>query len=154
MRSSTFGQALKSAAFRSIFAFFAFTSVVQAAPIASEIHQVVVKAWKDSNEGANITENGFALDGDEAKYTIREIPTDNKTHAIAMKITPTTFALYHVHPNGTLPWPSPHDKDIADTYQVLMCTISKSGVYCYNPATKKIKKVANAGYRSVGGEPN
>src|ERR1700722_9299918 len=154
VKSSRFRQiGIKSGVVRSIIALLAFAPLVQAAPIASDIHHVIVKAWKDSNEGANTTENGFALDGDLNHYIIREIPTDNQTNAIRMKLTPTTFALYHVHPNGTLPWPSPHDRDIADTYHVLMYTISKSGIYRYDPATKKITKVANDGYRSSVGEP-
>jgi hypothetical protein len=151
MKSPAFGRAgIKSSVLRSIAVFLVFATLVQAAPIAPGIHHVIVKAWKASNEGANTTENGFVLDGDAAHFTIREIPTDNQTNAITMKLTPTTFALYHIHPNGTLPWPSPHDKDIADTYHILMYTIAKSGVYRYDPATKKTTKVASDGYRGGG----
>jgi hypothetical protein len=151
MKSSAFGQpGIQSFVSRSFIVFLFFATLVQAAPIAPDIHHVIVKAWKDSNYGADITENGFALDGNETDYIIRVFPTDNRTHAIAMKITPTTFALYHIHPNGTFPWPAPHDKDIADTYHVLMYTISKSGVYRYDPATKRITKVANGGYLLSG----
>jgi hypothetical protein len=154
MKGSAFGQTgIKSSVLRSIAVLLALTPLVQAAPITPGIQHVIGKAWKDSNGGTNITENGFALDGDAAHYTIREIPTDNQTNAIRMKLTPTTFALFHVHPNGTLPWPSPHDQDIADTYHVLMYTISKSGVYRYDPATKKTVQVTINCYRFSGGGP-
>jgi hypothetical protein len=57
-----------------------------------------------------------------------------------MTIAPgLTTSIFHVHPNGTNPNPSPADQAIANKYDVDIFTFSSSGLYEYVPgATKSV----------------
>lgn len=57
--------------------------------------------------------------------------------------SPAAQAIVHTHPNDSDPEPSQQDKLIANKYGVPNFTISKRGMYVYNPQTKTTYKVLN-----------
>ena len=54
-----------------------------------------------------------------------------------VEVGPTTLAVFHTHPNHDSPWPSKHDIDVANKYNLLMYVIQPSSLAEYNPATGK-----------------
>jgi hypothetical protein len=56
---------------------------------------------------------------------------------------PAAIAIIHTHPNSCDPKPAEQDKRVADKYGVPNFTISISGMYVYDPATKKTSKLMN-----------
>jgi hypothetical protein len=52
-------------------------------------------------------------------------------------------AIVHTHPNGTDPRPGEQDKRVADKYCVPNFTLTRTGMYVYDPATKRTSKVFN-----------
>ena len=45
------------------------------------------------------------------------------------------------HKCFTFRWPQAEDINVADKYQVPICTITSRGMYVYDPRSKKISKV-------------
>jgi len=116
--------------------------VTVAAPIQPDIHQAMLRAWAQSDYGQTSREAGFVLDGDAQHYAIWITPPDNRDGALELKLYPQTFAVFHVHPDASLPTASDADKKVANRYHVKMYTMSRSGVWLYDPATKKTAKIA------------
>lgn len=54
---------------------------------------------------------------------------------------PATLAVVHTHPNSSPAIPQPDDLAIADKYRVPMFTITRIGMFVYDPDTKKTTKV-------------
>src|SRR5262245_20165721 len=71
-------------------------------------------AWIAADLGSHNREAGFRLDGDPQAYRIVVAPRSNQTGRHLVDIIPgVTFALFHVHPFGADPLPSPADRKIA-----------------------------------------
>lgn len=100
------------------------------------------KAWQVSRSGTNGRE-GLVLifrmpDG---SYTGRSQGSTGEYQAFTFNWISNAVAIVHTHPNGTSPRPSEQDLRVADKYDVPIFTITISGMYVYNPATKIISKV-------------
>ncbi len=54
---------------------------------------------------------------------------------------PSAIAVVHTHPNSEDAKPSPNDLNIADHFKVPMFTITRRGMYVYDPFTRKIVEV-------------
>lgn len=70
----------------------------------------------------------------------------NPTHEyrqLTFRWQPGTIAIAHTHPNHSDPRPQPADIEIAERFQVPMFTLTISGMFLYDPATKAISKVQN-----------
>lgn len=70
----------------------------------------------------------------------------NPTHEyrqLTFRWQPGTIAIAHTHPNHSDPRPQPDDIEIAERFQVPMFTLTISGMFLYDPATKTISKVHN-----------
>ena len=52
-----------------------------------------------------------------------------------------TYAIFHVHPSNSDPAPSRNDREVADKYQVKMLTVHRSGLYEYDPVSRKTTKL-------------
>ena len=56
-------------------------------------------------------------------------------------LPPGAAAIFHTHPDSVLPQPSRDDRRLADRTGVPIFTLSSSGLYLYDPATRRISKL-------------
>jgi len=55
--------------------------------------------------------------------------------------TSNIIAVVHTHPNGVDPKPAGHDLQLADRFGVPVFTLTKRGMYVYDPVTRKTSMV-------------
>lgn len=118
----------------------------RAAFVLSKVDEHVVKefgrAWAASANGVRSTE-AIVLVFRMADGSIKAVPGGytNEAFKFTFKWNPATFAVIHTHPNRKAPEPQPPDVMIADRFGVPMFTITFSGMYLYDPATRRTSKV-------------
>jgi RHS repeat-associated protein len=95
------------------------------------------KAWQQSANGTSGQEAGFSVNGTTTSYSITSTGanTTNVPCTAVITITPTTFAVFHVHPNGCQPQPSTTDINAANNGQFDIYSFSTNGLWEYDPAT-------------------
>lgn len=112
-----------------------------------DVIEAMKKAWGQSSAGRSGVEAGFRLDGkSDTEFNVHPTPFTNQVMQQSMQITGLTFAIFHVHPNGSQPEPSPGDRSIggsknSESGGIMMYTMSQQGLYVYNPETKETSKV-------------
>ena len=74
-------------------------------------------------------------------YKSRVLPPTNEHKKSTFDLPSHALAIFHTHPSECEPYPSPEDKQIADKHRVLMFTLTVSGMYVYDPHTKKTTRV-------------
>ena len=100
------------------------------------------KAWQISGSGTNGREAVvLVFRMEDGTYTGQSQGFSNEYMSFTFKWNPAAVAIVHTHPNGSVPTPSEQDKRVADQYGVPNFTITISGMYEYDPATKRISKV-------------
>jgi hypothetical protein len=67
----------------------------------------------------------------------------NKSYEFTFTWSPDIVAVFHTHPNNRPPHPVGQDILIARKYDVPMFTLSRSGMFMYDPATNMVTKVRN-----------
>lgn len=65
----------------------------------------------------------------------------NEAYQLTFEWNQAIIAIVHTHPNKSDPKPQGPDRLIADRFGVPMFTITLSGMYLYDPATRKTTKV-------------
>jgi hypothetical protein len=114
--------------------------------VLSRIDERVVKelekAWNRSAHGIKVTE-ALVLIFRMADGSIKAVPAGytNEAFKFTFEWTPSIFAVIHTHCNNKAPEPQPPDVMIAEKFGVPMFTITLSGMFLYDPATKRISKV-------------
>lgn len=118
----------------------------RASLVISRIDEQVVRefrrAWDKSMHGILSTEAVVLIfrmpDG-----SIRAVPGGytNEAYRFTFGWNQAIFAIVHTHPNKSDPKPQGSDLLIADKFGTPIFTITLSGMYLYDPATKKIAKV-------------
>ena len=102
------------------------------------------RAWLRSGFGTNGRESVVLIfrmkDG---SYTGKSQGFTNEYERFTFRWNPAARAIVHTHPNSCGPRPSEQDKRVADKYGVPNFTITVSGMYVYDPATKQTRKVLN-----------
>jgi RHS repeat-associated protein len=97
------------------------------------------RAWQESANGQTGLEAGFAVNGSpNGPNGIRYSQSSRETGRTQIYIQPNTFAVFHVHPNTSLPWASQVDRQGANgtnAYKITydMYTMSSQGLYVYHP---------------------
>jgi len=92
-------------------------------------------AWKRSLHGSIGREAAFRLDGSASEYEVVTAAFTGEVRQLKVRIEAgRTFAVFHVHPNGTSPAPSRQDRELADQYGLLMVTMHRHGLFAYDPA--------------------
>jgi hypothetical protein len=106
------------------------------------LNKEFVQAWRLSGCGTTGRESVVLifrmLDG---TLMGRSQGFSNQYKRFSFKWSPTTVAIVHTHPNECDPKPSPTDARVADYYHVPIFTITISGMFVYDPATKKTSKL-------------
>jgi hypothetical protein len=101
-----------------------------------------VKAWRISRDGQSACEGVVLIFRMEGRgYTGRSLGFTNEYGKFTFKWNPAAVAVVHTHPNNSDPKPSEQDRRVADKFGVPIFTITISGMYMYNPATKQTSKV-------------
>jgi len=109
-----------------------------------DVIKAMITAWSMTSNGTNGTEASFALVGTPQKYTVVALPFTNEQGTMTnLNLPAGTFALFHVHPNGTLPQPSKLDMQDADDYNILMFTESSKGLWEYAPSDEDPTELAS-----------
>ncbi|SRR6266404_4635531 len=102
------------------------------------------KAWRASGDGTNDREGVVLIFRmEDGSYTGRPQGFTNEYKKFTFKWNSAVLAIVHTHPNSCDPRPSPQDERVAEKYDVPIFTITISGMYVYDPATKKTSKVLN-----------
>jgi len=65
----------------------------------------------------------------------------NQSYKFTFIWNPATIAVIHTHPNNRDPRPEPQDIQIARKFDVPMFTITRRGMYMYDPVTDRISRV-------------
>ena len=112
--------------------------------VVTDLIRAFDEAWRLSCHGTNGREGVVLIfrmwDG---SITGQSQGLTNEYKKSTFTWNPAAIAIVHTHPNSCDPRPSTNDQQIAERYHVRMFTITLSGMYVYDPATRKISKVAN-----------
>ena len=101
-------------------------------------------AWHVSGEGSNGREGVVLIfRRKDGSYTGRLQGFTNEYKKANFKWSPAALAIVHTHPNSCDPRPSPQDERVAEKYYVPIFTLTFSGMYVYNPATRMTSKVVD-----------
>lgn len=99
-------------------------------------------AWRRSGNGlASFEGVVLILRMADGGYTAREMGATNEYKKFSFPWHPATIAVVHTHPNSSDPKPLDDDIMLADKYLVPIFTITSRGMYVYDPATRKTRKV-------------
>jgi hypothetical protein len=102
------------------------------------------EAWQLSGDGTSGREGVVLIfrmyDG---SYQGKSQGLCNEYMKSTFRWNPAAIAIVHTHPNNCDPRPSANDRRVAEEYHVRIFTITLSGMYEYDPATKKTSKVLN-----------
>ena len=102
------------------------------------------EAWQLSGDGTSSREGVVLIfrmyDG---SYQGKSQGLCNEYKKSTFRWNPAAIAIVHTHPNNCDPRPSANDRRVAEEYHVRIFTITISGMYEYDPATKKTSKVLN-----------
>jgi hypothetical protein len=100
------------------------------------------KAWWASHGGTSFREGVVLifrkLDGN---YMAKSMGKTNQHKSFTFTWAPNAIAIVHTHPNSSDPKPSPDDIRIAEKFGIPVCTITRWGMYVYDPVTKSTSKV-------------
>ena len=106
--------------------------------VVKEFHQ----AWRCAGGGTNNSEGMVLIfrkvDG---SYMARAGECINEYLKFSFKWHPAAIAIVHTHPFNRDPRPTRNDEEIADKFRVPIFTITNSGMFMYDPVTKKTSKV-------------
>lgn len=95
------------------------------------------RAWMVSGVGTNGREGVVLIfrmgDG---SYKVQSQGYTNEYQRFRFKWSPAAVAIVHTHPNSCDPRPSEQDQRVAEEYDAPIFTITSSGMYAYDPATK------------------
>jgi len=113
--------------------------------IDESITKEFMNAWNRSHNGIDCIEAGtFIYRKVDGSYRAIAMRFTNQCNEINTIMDPAAIALVHTHPNGLDPKPSVADIRAADKYCVPILTITSSGMYMYDPATRKISQIQNS----------
>lgn len=102
------------------------------------------RAWKISGAGTSGREGVVLIfrmkDG---SYIGKTLGFSNEIRKFTFTWNPAALAIVHTHPNNCDPRPADQDKRVAHKYRVPNFTITISGMYVYDPVTKKTTKLVN-----------
>ena len=112
--------------------------------LANLVSRELQRAWIVSGVGTTAREGVVLIfrmvDG---SYLGKLQPFTNQYKQCTFTWNPAAIAIVHTHPNDSDPRPGAQDRQVADKYCVPNFTITISGMYVYDPATKKTSKLLN-----------
>ena len=109
----------------------------------SAVIDAMKRAWARSANGTTGVEAGFFLTGSSSQYRIEDAPTTNERDRMTIPLPPNSFAMFHTHPNSSLPTPSDQDRTTANRNNLQMFVISSRGLYLYDPTNEKTTQLTD-----------
>ena len=101
-------------------------------------------AWHASGYGfARIEALVLLYKADDGSISARSQRKTNEPDCFTFVFTPDIIAVVHTHSNGADPKPAVADMKVADTFLVPMFTLTRRGMYVYDPEIRKISIVRN-----------
>ena len=102
------------------------------------------KAWLLSKNGTSNREAVvLVFRSTTGSYMGKTLAITNEQARLTFRMDPAAIAIVHTHPNHCDPAPSKDDRQLADRLRVPIITITKSGMFVYDPAAKSVRKVQN-----------
>ena len=102
------------------------------------------KAWLLARNGtANREAVVLVFRATDGRYRGRTLPITNEGLQLSFNWDPAAIAIVHTHPNHCDPAPAKADRQLSDRLRVPVITITRSGMFVYDPATRKTSKVQN-----------
>jgi hypothetical protein len=102
------------------------------------------KAWQRSGDGTSSLEGVvLILRMADGSFSGRDMGSTNEYKRFTFPWHPAAIAIVHTHPNASDPKPCGEDIVAADKRGVPVFTITRRGMYVYDPGTRKISKVMN-----------
>lgn len=102
------------------------------------------KAWLLAKNGTSNREAVVLIfRSTEGRYTGKTLAITNEQLQLSFKWDSAAIAIVHTHPNHCDPAPGKYDRQLADRLGVPIFTITRSGMFMYDPATKGTRKVQN-----------
>lgn len=102
------------------------------------------RAWRLAHDGLGNQEGVVLIfRSDSGRYTAESPGFSNGYKRATFPWNPAALAIIHTHPNSCDPRPSEQDRRVADKYGVPIFTLTISGMYMYDPLTRKTHKVLN-----------
>ena len=102
------------------------------------------KAWLLSKNGTSNREAVVLVFRTTAgSYMGKTLAITNEQAHLTFRMDPAAIAIVHTHPNHCDPSPSKDDRQLSDRLRVPIITITKSGMFVYDPAAKSVRKVQN-----------
>jgi proteasome lid subunit RPN8/RPN11 len=107
--------------------------------IDESITKELLKAWKHAHNGVdNIEAAVLILENLDGSYRATRLPHTNEVDKVTFKWDPARIAVVHTHPTRLDPKPSEVDMRLAARFGVPILTMTCSGMYMYDPVTKRI----------------
>lgn len=102
------------------------------------------KAWLLARNGTSNREAVvLVFRATDGRYVGRTLPITNEGLQLSFNWDPAAIAIVHTHPNHCDPAPAKADRQLSDRLRVPVITITRSGMFVYDPATRKTSKVQN-----------
>ena len=120
------------------------SSSIDLSKINQQVTTEFLKAWNSSHNGVDKVEAVVLIfSRADGSYFAAALAQTNESNKLRFKWDPAAIAIAHTHPTTLDPKPSIEDKRIADKLGVPIFTMSRWGMYMYDPVTKQIRKVQN-----------
>ncbi|HKA21168.1 MAG TPA: hypothetical protein VKN18_23015 [Blastocatellia bacterium] len=120
-------------------------SSIDLSKINEHVTSEFLKAWNSSHNGVDKVEAVVLIfckvDG---SYFATALGQTNEPNKFRFKWDPAAIAIAHTHPTSIDPKPSKEDMRVADRLGVPILTMSRWGMYMYDPGTQRTTKVQNS----------
>ena len=112
--------------------------------IDEEVTKEFKRAWQSASCGAaNVEALVLIFKNADGSYRAQALAPKNEYNQFTFTWSAGVIAIIHTHPTNCAPRPTANDMRIADKYRVPMFTITRDGMYLYDPNTRKVTKVQN-----------
>lgn len=104
-----------------------------------------LKAWNYSHNGVdNIEAVVLIFRKIDGSYFANSLGRTNESSKFRFKWDPAAIAIAHTHPTSIDPKPSKADMELSDRLRIPIFTMTRSGMYMYNPSAKQTFKIKDA----------
>ena len=116
--------------------------------VLSDIDHAIVEqlngAWQQCVLGSRDTEAVvLVLRNPDGSIKAVSAGRSNKAYEFTFVWNPSIIAVFHTHPNNRPPQPAEQDILVARKFDVPIFTLSRRGMFLYDPVTDRITKVKN-----------